>query len=152
MKNSEQSFFIDQDRNDLFSTLKGLDLQELLVEIANFNLSYRSSGLSLPQTVTMGIEIEYEKVLKEHVTKYINKNFPNWDSKADYSISLGGEVTSPILHDNLKTWQELREVCQYLKRIGAKTSQKSGGHIHIGAHILGENMEYWKQFIRLFLW
>ncbi len=149
--NHEQSAssFLDSNRNDRFSEFRGVDLQELLVEIENFYLDYRET-LHLPTDVSFGVEIEYERLSRKAVQKYIAKNLPTWLSKEDISVSTGGEINSRILHDDLASWKELRLVCEYLKRKHPNTEYKAGGHIHIGAHIL-KNTEDWKDFLLLYI-
>ena len=61
--------------NDDFSSLRGLDLQELITYIENYYLDYRDT-LGLPNNLTFGVEIEYENYLKTLVDKYIEKEFP----------------------------------------------------------------------------
>ena len=48
--------FMNQNKNDTFSSLRGVDLQDLLVEIDNNLLEYRNT-LNLPKDVTFGVEI-----------------------------------------------------------------------------------------------
>lgn len=136
--------------NDKFSKLRGLDLQELLVQIEKFALEYRDT-LSLPSDVTFGTEIEYEEIDRRIVNRFIDENFINWDSKYDGSLNSGGEVSSPILRDNLKSWNQLKGICDFLKREKAKTDDMSGGHIHIGANVIGSDVEKWKKFIKVYI-
>lgn len=136
--------------NDKFSKLRGLDLQELLVQIEKFALEYRDT-LSLPSNVTFGTEIEYEEIDRRIVNRFIDENFINWDSKYDGSLNSGGEVSSPILRDNLKSWNQLKEICDFLKREKAKADDMSGGHIHIGANVIGSDVEKWKKFIKVYI-
>ena len=60
--------------NDKLSKLRGIDLQELLVQIEKFDLEYRDT-LSLPSNVTFGTEIEYEKIDYHIVDKFIDENY-----------------------------------------------------------------------------
>lgn len=55
--------FIDPNRNDPFAFLRGLDLQDLLVQTENYFLEYRDK-LNLPDDITIGVEIEYEGIKK----------------------------------------------------------------------------------------
>jgi len=141
--------FIDPNKNDCFSCLRGLDLQELLFQINNFYLSYRET-LNLPSDLSFGVEIEYEKVLKFLTNWYVNRNLKNWNSKSDGSLKSGGEVVSPLLYDDAKSWIELKSICEYLKKKRANTFNNAGGHIHVGAHILGKNIDNWMQFLKLY--
>ena len=98
------NIFMNQNRNDTFSSLRGVDLQDLLVEINNNLLEYRNT-LNLPKDVTFGVEIEYEKVSKTRVTNFIKDNLSTWTSKEDFSLYSGGEVSSPIMSDEISYWQ-----------------------------------------------
>ena len=80
---------MDQKRNDNFSILRGIDLQNLLVETNRYFLEYRDT-LNLPDDVTFGVEIEYEKILKSATDVFISKNLKNWRSKSDGSLISGG--------------------------------------------------------------
>ncbi len=140
--------FITQDRCDMFSRLRGLDLQELLVQIESYDLEYRDS-LGLPDDTTFGIEIEYEKVSKFIVDRFIKNNFCNWKSKFDFSIIIGGEIVSPILYDTEDFWNEIKNICQFLEKKNAYTQGNAGGHVHVGAHILGNDQNKWSVFLKL---
>ncbi len=142
--------FIDSNKNDEFSNLKCLDLKELINQIENFYLTYRKN-LGLLENLSFGVEIEYENVEKEVVDRFINKEFPDWESKSDLSLNSGGEITSPKLYDRTKDWDNLKKICKFLKMRNANTSEKAGGHIHVGAHILENNIEYWQTFIQVYI-
>lgn len=136
--------------NDKLSKLRGLDLQELLVQIEKSDLEYRDT-LNLPSYVTFGTEIEYEKIDQHIVNRFIDENYINWDSKHDSSLNSGGEISSPILRDDLKSWNQLKSICDFLKNEKANADDKAGGHIHIGANTIGSNVEKWKKFIKSYI-
>ena len=142
--------FASDVKNDCFAFLRGIDLQDLLVEVENNLIEYRYN-LNLPDEVTFGVEIEYEKVSDVKIHQFIIKNsLIDWFSGYDKSLSSGGEVSSPIMNDKIKYWQELRSICEFLSFNGADTLHNAGGHVHVGAHILGEDVEAWKDFLRLY--
>ncbi len=142
--------FISPDRNEPFAFLRGLDLQDLLIETENYFLEYRDK-LNLPKDVTIGIEIEYEGILKKFTDQFIENKLSGWHSKRDSSLSSGGEITSPIMTDEIKCWKELKMVCDYLTKRGADTLHNAGGHIHIGACVLGNDIKAWKYFLKLYI-
>jgi len=142
--------FLSSTRNDDFAYLRGNDLCDLLSETENFFLEYRDT-LNLPSDVTFGTEIEYEDVSKRMVDEFVNRHMNNWYSGRDSSLDSGGEVSSPILVDNLETWKQLKNICEYLSSMGADTSNMAGGHIHVGAHILGDNIKTWRKFVKLYI-
>lgn len=141
--------FLNPDRNDAFHLLRGLDLQDLLVETGNFLLEYREQ-LNLPKNVTMGAEIEYEFFSRKKVAAFIEKHLSDWISKKDESLLSGGEINSPVMKDEKKYWQELKLICDYLTANKADTFHNAGGHIHIGANILGDDIAAWRIFLKLY--
>ena len=91
--------------------------------------------IKLPDEMTIGIEIESERDYK----KLIPRNFftNGWKSKRDGSLNNGIEVVSPILKgDGKKNASEIVGVCGILQAFGQKTSERCGGHVHIGADYL----------------
>lgn len=140
---------LSSNNNDILRNLKGLDKEELLQLIKDFHLRYHDT-LFLPPELTFGIEIEYEDLKWEKVEEFINRNNPNWNLKKDASIPLGGEITSPILTDKKEYWQELKNICDFLKKEKANTNKNTGGHVHIGAQMLGNDYNNWRRFIKLY--
>ena len=105
--------FIDSSKNDIFSGLRGSDLQDLLIQTEKYLLMYRNI-LGLPKDVTFGCEIEYEGLSKGAVDKYADKHLNNWASDIEVSLDTGGEIKSPVMTDDINCWQELRKICKYL--------------------------------------
>ena len=107
------------------------------------------------ENLTFGIEIEYRNFSRDQVTKYINENYPKWESKKEDAITrtsndttLGGEISSPILTNTLDNWQDIIAICNYLQNNHA-SSQNTGAHIHIGSNIFQKNSIYFLRFIKL---
>lgn len=145
MKNT----FIDLNKNDTFSNLRGLDLQDLLLQIQGYLLEYRDK-LYLSDNLTFGAEIEYEGLSKLIADKFVNKNLKEWGSDIDGSLKSGGEIISPVMTDNIKCWQELKTICDYLAKKKVNTLDRAGGHIHIGTCILGDDIDAWCLFLKLY--
>lgn len=142
--------FITLNQNDSFSLLKGLDLQALLIQTENCFLEYRDQ-LYLPHDLTFGVEIEYEGLPKILVDQFLDKKLAPWHSKIDFSLKNGGEITSPVMTDKIEFWNALKMVCDYLVLKKVDTLHNAGGHIHIGTCILGEEMDAWRQFLKLYI-
>lgn len=138
------------------------DYKEML---KNRLIEYRDT-LNLPSDITFGIEIEYENIPTDTVTYLIyqersfNKELKNWINKRELDLceynnnlkeNMNGEINSPILKDNIDTWKNLKVVLDLLNRNNALITQKCGGHVNIGAHILGNNQEYWRNFLLLWI-
>ena len=136
--------------NTKFSQLKGLDLEELINLIESFYLIYRPT-LNLDDNVTFGTEIEYEKLSRLFVNDYFKSNLTDWKSTYDDSIKNGGEVISPKLIDSKKTWQELQVICNFLKENNAQALDRTGAHIHAGAHIFDGDKEKCFDFLQTYI-
>ena len=125
-------------------------------ELKELNLEYLEK-IDAPN-FPFGIEIEFEKALYSKVEYELYKLFPtkislelwkNSKKKPDYgkwALALdasvqeylgygkyeGGEINSPILHNNKKSWIELKQVCEMLKQIeNLKITGNCGLHIHV---------------------
>lgn len=136
--------------NSYFSEFNKDQIELLYRNLINFYLIYRNR-LNLPSNLTFGVEIEYEKLNKGIVTNYVNKELIKWVSKKDGSLDFGGEITSPIMNDNLSYWKELKRICTFLTKNNAVTNLHAGGHIHIGANILDDNIDAWKTFLKIYI-
>ena len=141
--------YITRDRNDKFSELDYYEREILLEQINNFYLTYRPN-LELPDYLTFGIEIETEEINYDKVYDYLTKHFSDWDIKEDVSLITGIEAASPVLFDNRTSWDEIRHICEYFRKIKADTTGHAGGHVHISALPLEKNLEYWRKFIKLY--
>lgn len=140
---------IDLNDNDKLSLLSKSELEELKRQIKGFSLEYRNS-LGLDKDVTFGLELEYEYIYKSMVDYYVYSNYSKWVSGRDRSLKSGGEVITDVLIDDEKTWEKLKDICCFLKEKGAGTAEYAGGHVHIGAHILGNEINNWLRFLKVY--
>ena len=141
----------DINSNNKLSQLRGIEIQELLSYLNNYDISYRDN-LGFSSKDTFGIEIEYEKINKLKHKKieeleYLGE-FPSWKFGFDSSLFNGMEVDSPILSDNKQSWQSLKDVCNHLKKFSI-IWYNCGGHVHIGVTSLGDKLDDWLNFLRL---
>ena len=127
-------------------------------------IEYRYN-LDLPKELTFGIEIEYENIVNDTMSHLLdfeslfNSNLKKWENKREADINvrnkldelMNGEVVSPILTDKISDWKNLKLVLNILKRNDAIITEKCGGHVNIGAHILGSNVKYWRNFLLLWI-
>lgn len=148
-KNSFSIFdFFDPNGNDKLSDLSGMSLLDLVVLIDDMYISYRDNLCYSPD-ITFGIELEFEKALKDKIEESFNKfSLDSWILKDEINIKDGAEVNSPILVDNASNWKELRRVCLQIQKYGV-IGEKCGGHIHIGAQMIGSEINSWLNFLRL---
>jgi len=137
--------------------------KEYKKQLKNRLIQYRET-LNLSSDITFGIEIEYEGIIKGTVShllleEQIDKRLLNWKNKSEFDIAefskekemINGEINSPVLRDNKKTWNDLKRVLELLKSNDAFASERCGAHINIGAHIFENNIEYIKNFILLWI-
>lgn len=141
---------ISKTGNDMFSKFKGYDLQDLIILIDDYLLELRDN-LGFSKDTTFGIEIEFENAKVLEIREDLEDSFPDglWTTSRDTSLTRGGEITSPILIDNKKTWDDIDKVCSIVSSL-AEIGKNSGGHIHIGTQTLGGELESWQNF--LYLW
>ena len=134
--------------NTRLSMLSGIDLQDLIILIDECYLQLRN-GLGFDNTVTFGLEIEFEYAMEERIRSELNKTFHgSWRIVEDGSLKDGAEINSPILRDTEKTWGNLARVCDIVSPL-AKIDARSGGHIHIATQTLGSDKNAWLNFIKL---
>jgi len=144
---------LDLKQNNKLTRLRGSDLAELLIELEMSPLLIREI-LGLPEDTTFGMEIEFTHARRKKIKDGING--ASWNVVHDgscslyisESLSLGGEVVSPILKDVKKSYSALSDVCNLLRQSGAGTGNKTGGHIHIGSQIIGRSYEALFNFIK----
>ena len=53
-----------------------------------------------------------------------------WRFEADSTVA--GEIVSPIAYDEPRTWAQLAQVCEIVRRHGGVATQRTGGHVHVG--------------------
>lgn len=132
------------------------ELLELLLLLNNYLIEYRNN-LNLNDYITFGLEIEFEQanfnVIEEKIKELKLKKLPwtktNWQTTDEITISNGGETKSPILKDKNITWIQLKQVLQTINKY-ATINNSAASHIHIGKYILQDNLESWKNFIKLY--
>ena len=140
--------YLKPNENDRLSLLSGLDLQDLIILLDDYYLKLRKT-LGFDESVTFGLEIEFEKAMLQRIKSQLQKNFnSSWLVSHDVSLKKGGEVSTPILHDKAKEWNDVKKVCRIIKA-SSSIGENSRGHIHIGAHVLGNKPESWINFIKL---
>ncbi len=147
--------FLNYDGN--FSKLSKIDLEDLLFKLKNYSLRYRKS-LNVVEQVSFGIELEFEDILLYYVLREFKQNdvLANWfvheDKSCSYKIdgfSVGGEVSSPILHDQLQCWEDISKALFVLKKLGAHSTDKTSLHVHVGSQIFGEEIINLVRFIKV---
>lgn len=124
-----------------------IDRKKLKERFLDENRNYTDIGLD--NKMTIGMEIESEGSMSEAIMKLgviaqreHNGETIGWETEEDESLNNGVEVKSPILTDNKKDVEDIYIVCSILQECGNNTSERCGGHIHIGADYLKSKEAY----------
>ena len=104
----------------------------------SLNLNNDIKKINLPDNMTIGVEIEAEGIEK---VQYKNM-FSNWKAKGDGSLKDGIEVVSPVLSGSNEDSKNIYKACYMLENLGCSTSERCGGHVHIGADFLKDKQAY----------
>lgn len=124
------------------------------------------SKLDLPNYFKFGIELEADNVRTKgkdslytgESAKFIEER--KWHmatKKEEVLVGQGGaELVSPILTDETKTWENINDICNHIKKYpGSKgkeveVNEKCGLHIHFDADCLAKDPKKMKQFLRIY--
>ena len=151
MENNYDVFkYLKPEENTKISDLNCYDLEKLISLINGYNLEYRN-GLFIPGNISFGVEVEYSNPQNERL-------YPDPDQDEDYrhgwilrkegTVKNGGELVSPILNNHIDNWRLLKCILSDLHN-RVDVIDTCGSHVHIGAHIIGENPRNLNNFLRL---
>lgn len=137
--------------NDKLLSMSDKDLVNIMITLKKYYIELRSI-LNIDSSITFAGEIEFEESYRDIIELDLYNMFPidDWILKDDNTLSNGGEINSPILHDNVKTWSDLSTVCNIVNN-NAHVLDNTSAHIHVGMHILGNNPKYWRNFALLWM-
>ncbi len=138
--------FVYPNDNDKFSKMQPIDQKELVRRITCYPWTLRKS-LNLNPNHTFGLEIEFDNAQYSNIKKFVNQNpdFKKWKLSKDITVMDGGELITPIMYDSADTWQKVKTSCKRIDKNASITSD-CGGHLHIGAQILGNDLDSWLVF------
>ena len=115
--------------------------QEDIKKIKMFN---NKSHIKLLSNMTIGVEIETEGRKKDNsieIKRLLEDT--EWRVVRDSSLVNGSEIVSPVLTGNMeKQTDEIKNICAILNGIQQNTSERCGGHIHIGADYLKNKQDF----------
>lgn len=83
-----------------------------------------------------------------NILKEKSKIKGRWEAKGDGSLWNGAEVVSPILYDNPNDIKEIYTIANAMKGMLFSTSDRCGGHVHIGANYL-KSVEDMKELLEI---
>lgn len=133
-------------------------------KLKNNLIEYRNT-LNLSKDITFGIEIEYENILHDLISNSLDfeqnfePNFVDWINYIDFDVceynknneEMNGEIISPILTDNITTWENLKITLDILRKNNGLITERCGGHVNIGAHVLEHNTNYYRNLFLLWI-
>lgn len=146
--------YLNPTDNDIITEISGRELDEVLLYLDRYYLEYRDI-LGISSDITFGIEIEMEHFkggvfdlwpFEVEINRIVGNN--NWTIKNDITLNWGRELATEIYTDNVKTWMDIKNVCEFASLYG-EIDIKCAGHVNIGSQILGNNPLYWCRFLKL---
>lgn len=151
MNNDKIFEYLNIYSNDNLSKMNISDQINILFQIKQYSLELRNI-LNISNNITFGLEIEFENAKRNIIESELLKQYKTgiWPVVNDESLYNGGEINSPILTDTINTWTDLEEICTIVSK-NAYVLDNTGGHIHIGMNILGNNPKYWANFVKLWM-
>lgn len=136
--------------NTQLRKLNSKSLKDFKDTLKDYKLAYRNH-LKLDEKYQFGVEIEFDRFPMEMVNEFLYIVSPEWKVVPERSLVEGGEIVSPILHNEDSTWDSLDEICSYLSIAGAKDDELTGAHVHAGADILGYSAKAWNNLGKLIM-
>ena len=107
--------------------------------------------IGINKNITFGIEIESEGELYQFIMELgyllprndqLIGDIDFWGAKIDTSLQKGVEVISPILTDCKGDIEDIYIICELLQNAKLETTERCGGHIHIGSDFLKTKEAY----------
>ena len=141
--------FLNPNSNDMISKMSESDLKQFITLLNRYYLVLRDK-LGFSDDISFGLEIEFENASRYHIDHelYTNMRGSGYVTVCDDSLDDGGEISTPVLYNRVETWKTVSDVCGIVSK-WAEIGKNSGGHIHVGAHILGNDSQSWLNFMRL---
>lgn len=70
-----------------------------------------------------------------------------WSFEEDCTVD--GEIVSPIMYDTPEHWEQLRQVCDIVKRHGGIASERTGSHVHVSTGSYGRSVDRHAELSRM---
>lgn len=116
--------------------------------------------LPIKKEIKFGIELEFANpsylLMREKVNEFnFHTRYP-WYTTTDGSVTdvhtkEGGEIKSTILRNDVGSWESVRNVCDTAIKLGAKTSENTGLHMHFSYDIFEHEEKYLELFVKFWL-
>ena len=136
-------------KNTMFSKLSSKDIDFLLKLLENYYISFRDK-LDISKYYSFGFEYEFDVTDRINISRELFKNrlYPSYQMKNECSFENGAEITTPILHNIRCDWKKVKQVLDIISNNGYNT-ERCGGHIHIGSHIMNYRRETWENLFMI---
>ena len=138
--------FIHLNENDILSKFNSKDLRHLFFLLEDYLISYKKKLNINDDNISFGLEIETEHANIEVIKKFLWYDYTSCGYCGDSSLDNGIEVLSPILTNNEKSFEQLKNVCNFLRK-NSFIDESASAHIHVGAQIYNN----WASIYLLFL-
>lgn len=152
----------------LLNSLDVSSKEKLIHELKDFYIPYRTS-LKLPSYATFGLEIEfrmngYDDSYKLNfidqnnaATSFLKEQGYDYNYKVEDEVNDHIELISPVLTDSKATWDELKNILEFIKNNNGNISYENGiyelpscgSHIHVGKNMFNDNPNAWLDFFKL---
>lgn len=144
---------------------KYLDSQDVLATQRLKQYHPRATkNIGLSDRISYGIELEFPYNTKDEDNLIFNFNIynkkmlnNNWqfskEHNSEYPSNISiGEFTSPILHDDISSLDQLNIIVQLISKFENKVLKAScrNMHFHFDMNLLGESLEHLKSFLEIF--
>lgn len=133
-------------------------MDNIMSKVYNTDFNY-DTVINISKDITFGTEIEFSGACYNDVQKLLkkqNNRLNGYKLKDDATVQcfglnskVGGELTTPICNDNIKTWKNLKYACELLISADAKINRNCSSHIHVGSNIFENNIKYSMRFFKL---
>ena len=165
MENSE-TMHIDYLKIRAKQEIRNTAIREFVEELVARSGTGDTKPLNLPSAMTIGVELETIGLSPDEISEirgflklfdidYLKGFSVKFDmtvrelDKNGKAKKIGAEIESPILNDTEDSWTKLLNACAFLRAIGCKVNKTCGGHIHIGANIMGVDEMAWKTLLNV---
>ena len=145
--------YLKPNDNLILSSMNSDDVKDILLLIDRYYLEYRNI-LGIDKNITFGMEIEMEHFkggvldfwpFELEINRIVGIN--DWVIKNDITLEWGRELATEIYNDNINTWRDIKNVCEFSRQYG-EIGIKCAGHVNIGSQIFGNEPLYWKRFLK----
>lgn len=164
VKQNEKVFdMIDPFDNDTLENMSERELIEFITLLEEYRIDWREKLENIPKNATFGSEIECVKANIQAIREGLQNSSKcsRWGWSKDVSLPQGNtyvtignkqycltseEYQTDVLNNN--KWDNLYEGCSIIFN-NSSIDEHCGGHVNIGAQVLGRKKQNWLDFFRV---